>query len=214
METQLSKAVAQSFHSTTGIDFDDLFQEACCAYLEAEQDPNFDPARGRKLTSYAYWRMQMRLINYCRQHQAKVGPLITNVYTGFSGVDRAWGPPADGNFLNDETDRSEAKYLFYHPSGMDAFEDYACVQPDHSAEVQQFIDCLDPACKEVCRHIFQDREGYSLLGWQGARHRLRDELKAAGWGREAIASTFRRMRQLVTDNLGGHPAVGKMQSWM
>jgi len=60
MELDLARKIAWSFHRTTGLDFDDLVQEACLAYVMAEQDPNYDP-RKSAMTSYAYMSMRWHL---------------------------------------------------------------------------------------------------------------------------------------------------------
>jgi len=46
------KRIAWSFHHTTGLDYDELYAEACLAYCEASK--TFNSEKYQKLTTYAY----------------------------------------------------------------------------------------------------------------------------------------------------------------
>lgn len=63
----LIRKIAWSFHYTTGIQFEELLSEATLAYLEAEQE--FDEVAKTKKSTYAYFRMKNRLINFCKDEQ-------------------------------------------------------------------------------------------------------------------------------------------------
>ena len=65
----LVKRMASSFHNTTGIDYQELVNEATLAYLEAQQI--YTRARNLTLNSFAYGVMRNQLINYCK-NQKKV----------------------------------------------------------------------------------------------------------------------------------------------
>src|SRR4030042_1102508 len=65
--------IAWSFSRTTGLDPDDLFQEAAVGYLEALR--TYDPARG-KLTTHAWHCIQSRLKNYVKQEIKYTTPLV------------------------------------------------------------------------------------------------------------------------------------------
>lgn len=66
----LIRKVAWSFHKSTGIDWDDLFQEAALAYLEALR--THDPKRG-KITTHAWMTMSNSLKYYIEREQ-RVNP--------------------------------------------------------------------------------------------------------------------------------------------
>ena len=53
MELNLIRKIAWSYNKTTGIDFDDLFSEACIAYLEGQS--KFDPNQEVKV-SLTIWK--------------------------------------------------------------------------------------------------------------------------------------------------------------
>lgn len=78
METDVARKLAWklawSFHHRTGLEVEDLFQEACFAYyMWAERDPNYDP-RKAAFASYAYMCMRSHLCNVvtkCRDTASK-----------------------------------------------------------------------------------------------------------------------------------------------
>ena len=65
----LIQKIAWSFHNSTGEDWDDLFQEASLAYLQALE--NYNPSKG-KITTYMWYCVSSHLVNYLRKdyHQA------------------------------------------------------------------------------------------------------------------------------------------------
>ena len=66
---KLIQKIARSFSITTGVDFDDLFQEACIAYLEAVK--THDMSRG-KLSTHMWYCIHNRLKNYVKEEQKHV----------------------------------------------------------------------------------------------------------------------------------------------
>lgn len=61
----LIRKMAWSFSEKTNIEFEELFSEAALAYCEAMEE--FDPDRGTKFTTFAWWCMKNHLINFCKQ---------------------------------------------------------------------------------------------------------------------------------------------------
>ena len=59
----LLRKIALSFHLSTGLDFDDLYQEASLAYLTAMR--TYDPDKGR-ITTYLWYCVHNRLNDYLR----------------------------------------------------------------------------------------------------------------------------------------------------
>jgi RNA polymerase sigma factor (sigma-70 family) len=72
----LIKTIAQSFHHTTGLDFDDLFQEASLAYLHALR--SYDPKRG-KITTYMWVCMTSHLKNYLKEEYKHIDPVTDSI---------------------------------------------------------------------------------------------------------------------------------------
>jgi DNA-directed RNA polymerase specialized sigma24 family protein len=64
----LIRKLVWSFHRTTGLDWDDLFQEAALAYYEGEH--NYDPMRGEK-TTFMWCLIVSRLTDYTRDEKVK-----------------------------------------------------------------------------------------------------------------------------------------------
>ncbi len=69
-DIDLVRKIVWSFHSTTQLDWDDLFQEASLAYLEALR--THDPKKG-KITTYLWCVISNTLKNYIRR-EARVNP--------------------------------------------------------------------------------------------------------------------------------------------
>ena len=63
----LIRTIAWSFHRTTGLDYQELFSEACVGYYEAVQAYNKN--ENCKLTTLAYTIMQNKLKLFCASEQ-------------------------------------------------------------------------------------------------------------------------------------------------
>ncbi len=74
----LVRKVAWSFHNTTGIDFEELFDVALMNYVEYVQK-TYDENKG-KFSYWAYRNMEQTLINYCKgkQRQPKTQDINEN----------------------------------------------------------------------------------------------------------------------------------------
>lgn len=70
----LLRELAWSFHKSTGLDWDDLFQEAALAYLEAYK--GYDKSKG-KVTTYMWHVITSRLIDYVRREKKQMPPWST-----------------------------------------------------------------------------------------------------------------------------------------
>jgi DNA-directed RNA polymerase specialized sigma24 family protein len=85
----LIRKVAWSFHQTTGLDWDDLFQESAIAYLEALQTYN---KRKGQLSTYTWHCMLSRLRNYWRLEKGFQAPLcdIETIFNKGCELERLW----------------------------------------------------------------------------------------------------------------------------
>ena len=72
-DINLIRKIAWSFHKSTGLDWDDLFQEAALAYLEALQ--SYDKRKG-KLSTHAWHCIVSRLKNYWKKEREWQEPLL------------------------------------------------------------------------------------------------------------------------------------------
>ena len=68
----LIRKIAWSFHRTTGIDWDELFQEAALAYLTLQD--KYDPDRG-EFSTYIWKSLVTHLQTYLQNHEKKNGPI-------------------------------------------------------------------------------------------------------------------------------------------
>ena len=71
----LIRKIAWSFHKTTGLDYEDLFQEAYLAYVDALK--HYNPAKSA-ITTYMWHCITSRLTNYIKQedkHRKHLLPL-------------------------------------------------------------------------------------------------------------------------------------------
>lgn len=75
MEINMARKMAWSFHKSTGIDYEELFSEACLAYCQAEADPNYNPYKAA-ITTFAWQRMRDHLRTYIKKeyHDVHLGP--------------------------------------------------------------------------------------------------------------------------------------------
>ena len=74
----LIRKIAWSFHTTTGIELEELCAEATLAYLESLK--KYDPSRG-KITTYAWWYIHSHLKNYLKINAKHTHtPSIDDVY--------------------------------------------------------------------------------------------------------------------------------------
>jgi len=60
----LIRKIAWSFHHSTGLEWDDLFEEACVGFLVAYN--RYDPNKS-KLSTWAFHTVRNHLIDYCRK---------------------------------------------------------------------------------------------------------------------------------------------------
>jgi RNA polymerase sigma factor (sigma-70 family) len=80
----LVRKLAWSFHYSTGVDWNDLFQEASLAYYNALE--TYDPERG-KITTHAWYCITNHLKNYlkeqedykCRKHEGELSSIEDSV---------------------------------------------------------------------------------------------------------------------------------------
>ena len=72
----LIRKIAWSFHHTTGLEFDDLLQEAALAYLHALK--TYDPKRG-KITTYMWVCMTSHLKNYLKEEYKHIDPVTDSI---------------------------------------------------------------------------------------------------------------------------------------
>lgn len=64
----LIKKIANAYYVTTGLEFDDLMQEAALAYLKALK--TYDPKKG-SVSNWAWWCMSNHLKNYIKENRDK-----------------------------------------------------------------------------------------------------------------------------------------------
>ena len=71
----LIRKVAWSFHKSTGLDYDDLFQEAYLAYEYAME--TYDPSREVKLSTFLWNHIANQLIRYFHREKEINQPFVS-----------------------------------------------------------------------------------------------------------------------------------------
>ncbi len=62
----LLRKIAWSFHKSTGLNWDDLFSEACWLYCKALN--SYNPSKG-KLSTYVWWLVSSELKDYVKRYR-------------------------------------------------------------------------------------------------------------------------------------------------
>ena len=112
----LIRKIAWSFHRTTGLDWDDLFQEAAYHYLRALK--TYDPDKGVYLSTYVWNFVSNELKNYIKKEKEAHEPLdrLEVARSLTHAPDPYW------ERLSDEA-RNAAEDILDHP------EQYSCLDP-------------------------------------------------------------------------------------
>jgi RNA polymerase sigma factor (sigma-70 family) len=71
VEMNLIYRIAWNFQKTTGLDIEELIGEAGLAYTKAMR--SFNPDKGTKFTTYAYWVISNELKTYIGRKRSEVG---------------------------------------------------------------------------------------------------------------------------------------------
>jgi DNA-directed RNA polymerase specialized sigma subunit len=66
----LVRKIAWSFYHSTGIEWNELFSEAALAYCEAIN--TYETSKNTKISSYLWYCMKNRLINFCKKEKRYV----------------------------------------------------------------------------------------------------------------------------------------------
>jgi RNA polymerase sigma factor (sigma-70 family) len=77
----LIRKIAWSFHTTTGIDIEELTSEAILAYYSAI--PKYNPEKNTKLITYAYYAIRSALVDFCKNE-------YLNKHNDLEGLDIAY----------------------------------------------------------------------------------------------------------------------------
>jgi len=72
-DVNLIRKIAWSFHRSTGLDWDDLFQEGYLAYMLALK--TYDPTKNIKITTHAWHCIVSHLKNYLKEEKGWRNPL-------------------------------------------------------------------------------------------------------------------------------------------
>lgn len=177
---KLAHSIANSFHATTGLELEDLYQEACLAQVEAVQSAKFDESKS-SLTTFIWMRMRNHLIDHCRQRGREPGPTVS--------LDQ----PMDAG----DTE-GDGELPRYEP----AYE----VSPYDVVEFADDIGELSPDARAICEIVLSRPEEYATAGQKLARSRLKDELRDGGWSWPKLWSAMRELRHFFSDHVNANEA--------
>jgi len=166
-----ARKIAWSFHETTGIDFEDLFSEACIAYYQALE--RYDPKRG-KITTYLWYCINNKIINYLREekkyHQYI---LLFNTIQCFFEDDEMIDEDQTLSIL--ETEISKVEHI----------------------EGNKFFETLSRDAQEIVRIIVQTPEQFLYLTPSETTHKIADTLLSQGWRWKRIWTGIRDLKLAV-----------------
>lgn len=161
----LIRKIAWSYHKTNrGFSFDDLFNEACVAYLEAEQ--SYTPGKGTKKSTYAWVVIQNHLNN------------ITN-----PGVEsNQWTHPSV--FEDISSKLIDSSYTYQPEHALMAKEGYQSFVQALSPMAQELVGYI---LEGAVGYLPLDRPKL-------ARGAIKDILRDKGWSWANIWDTFREIK--------------------
>jgi len=105
----LIRKIAWSYHHTTGVELDDLIQEASLAYIEAMR--KYDPERG-KISTFVWHTINNHLRNYLKKELEWRG-----LSTELDGVDQTYTQTHWSESLSEDAIHV-AQLLFWSPRTM------------------------------------------------------------------------------------------------
>jgi RNA polymerase sigma factor (sigma-70 family) len=112
----LIRKIAWSFHNSTGIDWDDLFQEAAYHYLRALK--SYDPSKKVSLSTYVWNFVKNELILYIRKEKKNSEPLES--IDSIKSWSQTGSPYWEGL---SSTAQKAAEEVLKHP------EEFSCLDP-------------------------------------------------------------------------------------
>jgi len=167
LQIDMARKLAWSFSRTTGLEFEDLFQEACLAYMWALNDERYDPSKS-KFTSFAYMKMRNWLSDYAESQYRARDLNLEGMLAESSEEDSAFA-------LEDLLPSDEAG-------------------PEHALAFAEELGELSPEAKEICRMVMEEPSEYAQLGKRAGRGRVKDELRAKGWTWDRIWDGLRQAK--------------------
>lgn len=166
-ELKMIRKIVWSYVRSTGLEYDELFSEACLAYLESLE--SYDPTKS-KISTYLYHAVSNRLNSLWGWEKRKREKELSIPYTDF-----------DFFFLGREQEN------FNTPEGlMLAEERWAELCGGLSPEAMMVVEIMNSGAV----YVNEDKK-------QESRRNIRNKLEEAGWKRNKILEIFRELKKLV-----------------
>lgn len=180
----LIRKIAWKFQKKTGLEFDELFQEAAYGYCLALEDWDEEKSNGCKLSSFAYRRMYFRLINFCKK-ETKRASKTSSMQNGLSkGRDKEdQNEPVPSHVLK------ELGLVFKHTEATEATEEIINEWPE---------DC-QTAAKMVLNapeRFLGETPNFSREG-PTPKQRVKDALRDKGWTCARVQQTINEMKTVI-----------------
>ncbi len=169
MKLEYARKLAWSFHHTTGIEWEELFGEACLAGVKAENDPRMDLQRSSADT-FIYKKMESDLKDYAKKISRKS---IYNVQwdESESEEDEEKNPPWEKIPTN--------------------------VTPFSKAVLHDDINALSEAAQAAFNALLETPSEFISLGNKKGRGELKRRLRNQGWSWPKIRLAYRELKEVA-----------------
>jgi DNA-directed RNA polymerase specialized sigma24 family protein len=187
---KLIQKIAWAFCKSTGIDYKELFSEACLWYYEAVR--TYSPSKGTKLTSYAWTIMKNKLIDYTAKE--KVG----RKYGIYKGSKEVLSQSYQSYQIAGRMFSLEVNELEMDSMQMNAPESLLTFQPE-PCQYSDFLASLPIECKEFAEAVIEIADQIpNDLPPKMARGKVLELLKAKGWSVYRVRASIRQMKKILT----------------
>lgn len=175
----LIKKIAWNYHSSTGLDFDDLFSAASLAYVRAMT--TFDESKGASLNTWIWRAMENQLRNELksvRKHRS-VSATIASI--------------AEESSIGWPQGALEFKAVLEYEHDVDQMD------PETLYSFKERLDQLSDRARELCTMIFENPGDFLGETRKEAKHTLKVTLREKGWSHSQIWDCFREVKQFVRE---------------
>lgn len=191
-----ARKLAWSFNMTTGIEWEELFSEACLEGVRAENDPRFDPLRAKRDT-FVYMRMRNRLKNYVKKCLNKG----IHDHAACSKAPQDVGESASAAYKRSEIHAVTSGTAAEDDEGdcLDPWEAIPTViTPESSATLMDDIRALSKTAQDAFELMLETPGEFMALGNRYGRGELKKRLRQRGYSWPQIRQAYRELKQVAT----------------
>lgn len=202
-DLNLIRKIVWSYTKTMpGLEFDDLFSEACIVYIAAEK--RYDPSRGKKSTFM--WHAIKNSLNLLIGKESK----IKSTEIPYSERDNqkyrenGLAAPEDEfveyDFKNIASKYNTRKQNFMLEDPPSEYFDEPETQLLANEKWQELMSALSPEAQAICHLILDEPEIYLPVDRPKlCRGKIRKVLRDRGWSCGKIWASFRELKEVLID---------------